>query len=327
MLLRRHALRLFASSTAALHFSAIISADASRRSASSWSISSDALRASAAAAAAAAAATTSAAASSAAAAASASASSTLAAASAASAVASASTAEALASTAEALASARRASAALCASLLRSAPFAHAPRNVTAGALAAAGFAPPRSRELCWSRPDAVAITVRLPRLHQDGFTADAENGDEFVVEVAVLDEQMAAAAGSSCGGSGGSGDSASGAKRLELALNVFRPDSTFSWRARMPASFSAAIPGLGIDVGGVLSAGLLMGGDIAMRQPLADGGYLVTLELALGLSVAGLSLGEYSRLAIGKITVPVNAPTPAVAADAVAAAALPCKPQ
>ena len=91
----------------------------------------------------------------------------------------------------------------------------------------------------------------------------------------------------------------------------------------MPASFSAAVPGLGIDVGGVLSAGLLMGGDIAMRQPLADGGYLVTLELALGLSVAGLSLGEYSRLAIGKITVPVNAPLPAVKAAAVAAA-LPC---
>lgn len=323
MLLRRHhALRLFASSTAALHFSAIIPADdASRCSASSWSISSDSLRASAAAAAA----TTSAAASSAAAAASASASSTLAAASAATAVASASTAEALASTAEALASARRASAALCASLLRSAPFAHVPRDVTAGALAAAGFAPPRSRELCWSRPDAVAITVRLPRLHQDGFTADAENGDEFVVEVAILDEQMAAAAAeSSCGGSGGSGERASGAKRVELALNVFRPDSTFSWRARMPASFSAAVPGLGIDVGGVLSAGLLMGGDIAMRQPLADGGYLVTLELALGLSVAGLSLGEYSRLAIGKITVPVNAPSPAVKAAAVAAAALPC---
>ena len=92
---------------------------------------------------------------------------------------------------------------------------------------------------------------------------------------------------------------------LALTLSVLQPASGFAYSSRLPATFSVAVPGLGLDLAGYASAGLLAGGSVASRAAASGGGDLVSLELALGLSVTGISLGAFSRVPIGKVDLPV----------------------
>jgi hypothetical protein len=127
------------------------------------------------------------------------------------------------------------------------------------------------------------------------YSVDTEGGEEYVVAVAL--------------------DATAGGP-FALTLDVSHPASSFRYQAKLPATFSVAVPGLGVDVGGFASAGLLTGGSVAARPQAEGGGYLLTLELALGLSVTGVSLGSLSRVSVGKVVVPIMAPTAAARAGA-----------
>ena len=143
--------------------------------------------------------------------------------------------------------------------------------------------------MVWTKPQGFAVTLRAPRLGAD-YAVDTEGGEEYVVAVAVAE--------------------GSGASPLALVIDVTRPAAAAAGdgavNLRVPAAFSTAVPGVGLDVGGFASAGLLAGGSVAARPAAEGGGYLVTIELALGLSVAGVSLGQLSRVSLGKVVVPVG---------------------